>query len=66
MPIAALDLFCGIGGLTHGLQLSGIPVIAGFDIDDSCRYAYEANNASEFVVADVAHLQGRSFGLLPG
>lgn len=31
MPIAALDLFCGIGGLTHGLQLSGIPVIAGFD-----------------------------------
>lgn len=59
MPIAALDLFCGIGGLTHGLQLSGIPVIAGFDIDDSCRYAYEANNASEFVVADVAHLQGQ-------
>lgn len=59
MPIAALDLFCGIGGLTHGLQLSGIPVIAGFDIDDSCRYAYEANNASEFVVADVANLQGQ-------
>ena len=27
MPISAVDLFCGIGGLTHGLQLSGIPAI---------------------------------------
>lgn len=59
MPSVALDLFCGIGGLTHGLQLSGVPVRAGFDIDESCRYAYETNNDSEFVVADVAKLQGR-------
>lgn len=23
MPVAAVDLFCGVGGLTHGLELAG-------------------------------------------
>lgn len=57
MPCAAVDLFCGIGGLTHGLQLSGIQVRAGFDIDMSCQYAYEANNNSQFIGIDVSELQ---------
>jgi len=35
MPISAVDLFCGVGGLTHGLQLSGIPVVAGLDVEHS-------------------------------
>ena len=53
VPCVAVDLFCGIGGLTHGLQISGIQVSAGFDIDQRCRYAYEANNNSVFVEADI-------------
>lgn len=56
MPIAAVDLFCGVGGLTHGLQLAGIPVTAGFDIENSCRYAYEQNNNSLFILRDVTQL----------
>lgn len=40
----AVDLFCGVGGLTHGLIGAGIRVVAGYDLDGSCRYAYEANN----------------------
>ena len=56
MPSAALDLFCGIGGLTHGLELSGIPVLAGFDIDPSCRYAYEKNNHATFIESDVSKI----------
>lgn len=52
--IHAVDLFCGIGGLTHGLARSGVAVKAGFDNDESCRYAYEANNyGSQFVAADI-------------
>ena len=47
--IAAVDLFCGIGGLTHGLQLAGIKVLAGIDIDSSCKYAYEKNNNTIFI-----------------
>ena len=53
MNIAAVDLFCGIGGLTHGLSLSGIPVIAGFDIDESCRFSYESNNNAKFICKDI-------------
>ena len=44
-PIAAVDLFCGAGGLTRGLLDAGIPVVAGYDIEEACKYAYEHNNA---------------------
>lgn len=53
MKVAAVDLFCGVGGLTHGLQISGINVIAGIDIEEKCRYAYEKNNNSKFINADI-------------
>ena len=53
MKIKAVDLFCGIGGLTHGLKLAGIDVVAGFDIDPSCKYAYEENNDAVFAEGDV-------------
>ncbi len=41
----AVDLFCGAGGLTHGLLDAGIQVLAGYDIDEACRYPFEHNNA---------------------
>lgn len=52
-----IDVFCGIGGLTRGLLDAGMKVVAGFDIDGSCRYAYEYNNV-KFVQADVRELTG--------
>lgn len=52
--IRAVDVFCGIGGLTYGLRSAGIDVILGVDIDASCRYAYETNNVgSVFLQADI-------------
>lgn len=52
--IHAVDLFCGIGGLTHGLRLAGVNVTAGLDNDPTCRHAYETNNAgARFRCADV-------------
>ncbi len=57
MTISAVDLFCGAGGLTHGLIDANIKVVAGFDIDKSCCYAYEENNkGAEFFHKDVASL----------
>ena len=57
-PIQAVDLFCGIGGLTHGLRLAGVAVKAGFDIDPTCRHAFETNNdGAEFVCKDVREVQ---------
>ncbi|MDR2643651.1 MAG: DNA cytosine methyltransferase [Planctomycetaceae bacterium] len=56
MP-TVVDLFCGVGGLTHGLHLAGLNVVAGIDVDDSCRYAYEYNNGdARFISADVSAL----------
>ena len=57
MLIQVVDLFCGVGGLTHGLQLAGLDVVAGFDIEESCKYAYEANNNAKFVLSDITKLQ---------
>lgn len=57
--IGAVDLFCGIGGLTYGLRTSGIDVVAGYDLDDSCEYAYEANNGKgTFVCKNVSEVTG--------
>lgn len=52
--IAAVDLFCGVGGLTHGLQLAGIDVRLGIDKDPGCAYPFEANNKASFLEADIA------------
>lgn len=56
--IEAVDLFCGVGGLTHGLEDAGISVRAGFDIDPACQYPYAANNAATFVHKSVSELTG--------
>ena len=49
----AFDLFCSIGGLSYGLQRAGIPVVAGLDIDATCRYAYEENCGAAFIGSDI-------------
>jgi len=42
--IAAVDVFCGAGGLTLGLREAGIKVIRGIDTDESVRDTYTFNN----------------------
>lgn len=57
MKIDAIDLFCGAGGLSYGLQKSGIAVRAGIDLDPACEYAYTANiKKSKFLGKDVREL----------
>lgn len=51
--IVAVDLFCGIGGLTKGLEYSGINVKAGIDVDEECKFAYEENNDAKFIKEDI-------------
>ncbi|TPS20828.1 DNA cytosine methyltransferase [Acinetobacter baumannii] len=56
MQIEAVDLFCGVGGLTAGLIKSGINVKAGYDIAKECEFAYEYNNNAIFIHKDVAEV----------
>lgn len=56
--IVAADIFCGVGGLTHGLIDAGIKVVAGYDIDESCKYAYEYNNeTAQFFSTSVTEIK---------
>ncbi len=56
--VHGVDLFCGVGGLTHGLAKGGIRVIAGVDLDPHCRFPYEKNNKATFVERDISKLTG--------
>lgn len=56
--VSCIDLFCGAGGLTHGLIKAGIQVVAGIDLDSQCRFPYETNNPSIFIERDVQKMSG--------
>ena len=52
--VVAVDLFCGAGGMTHGLVRGGVSVALGVDIDARCRYPIERNNPTRFLASDVS------------
>jgi len=56
VEVKAFDLFCGIGGLTYGLQQAGITVSGGLDMDESCKYAYEHNCRATFLTKDIRNI----------
>ena len=55
--VAAVDLFCGAGGLTHGLEKAGISVKLGVDIDPACEFPYSANNNAAFLRKSIDDLE---------
>lgn len=57
------DLFCGVGGLTHGFVLEKFKVAAGIDFDESCKYAFEKNNKSKFLYKDITELSQKELKL---
>lgn len=64
--IEAVDLFCGLGGLTHGLVRGGVKVVAGIDVDSQCSFAYTSNNDALFVEANVRDLKASDVDALYG
>lgn len=67
MKVGAVDLFCGVGGLTYGMQKAGIEVIAGIDLDSSCKFAYEINNKAKFINKNITEVTGQDIeSLLDG
>lgn len=58
VSLAAVDFFCGAGGMTHGLRQAGIHVLGGIDNDEQCKLTYECNNKpAKFFDYDVAELR---------
>jgi DNA (cytosine-5)-methyltransferase 1 len=57
--IRAVDLFCGVGALTHGMFLEGLNVVAGVDSDASCKFAFEKNNSAKFIHKDISQFSSK-------
>lgn len=55
-PPEVVDLFCGVGALSHGLKLAGCKILAGYDTDEHCKYAFETNNGGKFIKRDVGEM----------
>lgn len=53
-----VDLFCGIGGLSHGFVKEKFKVVAGIDFDKSCNFAYTQNNDAKFLYRDIKDFSG--------
>ena len=51
-----VDLFCGVGALSHGLKLAGCKILAGYDTDERCKFAFEKNNGGVFIKRDVGRM----------
>ena len=64
--LKVIDLFCGIGGLSHGLIKEGLDVVAGIDNDDSCKFGYEYNNRAKFIHKDILQITARDIDRLFG
>lgn len=57
--LAAIDLFCGGGGLSHGFEAAGFDVLAGVDEQDAFRETYERNHRNaRFLEADLHETTG--------
>ena len=63
-PGSVVQLFCGVGGLAHGLRLEGFEIAAGIDVDRRCRYPFEFNNSSKFILCDVDDLTAKDLSKL--
>ena len=59
--IRCVDLFCGVGGLTRGLEDAGINVGLGIDVDPACEYPYKANNNASFLLKSVENVTAADF-----
>ena len=53
---AAVDLFCGAGGLSYGMQQAGMAIAAGIDIDPACRHPFESNVKADYHERDIGKI----------
>lgn len=55
----AIDLFCGAGGLSHGLEQAGFRVALGLDFDKHALATFSANHDGKALLADVREVSGK-------
>ena len=51
--ITAIDIFCGCGGISKGLEMAGIDVLVGLDFFKEAGETYKKNFNHKFVYGDI-------------
>lgn len=59
--LSVLDLFCGCGGMSKGLEEAGLRIVAGLDIWDKAIDSYRQNFSHLSVCDDISRLTPRLF-----
>lgn len=55
VAMKAIDLFCGCGGFSHGIELSGIEVLYGIDIEEKALKTFDTNHSkAEAICYDIS------------
>lgn len=55
----AIDLYCGAGGLSKGLELAGFSVELAIDVDENSKKTYQNNhNTTKFIKNDIQNING--------
>ena len=63
---AVVDVFCGVGGLSHGFYKEGFDVRAGIDVDLTCKYPFETNNGARFVGKSIENVTSKQVNRIFG
>ena len=70
VPYTAIDLFCGAGGLSLGLENAGIHVVLGIEINPVAATTYQNNLTGTVLVNDIKEITGQfildSLDIKPG
>lgn len=64
--LKAIDLFCGAGGISKGLEQAGFEILWGIDHEENTRPTFEANHDCEMTVADIRGVKPPDLGLDTG
>ena len=64
--LSAVDLFCGAGGLSQGLQEAGFEVFWSIDHEEKTKPTYDANHSHEMTVGDIREVDPPDLGLEKG
>ena len=62
----AIDLFCGAGGISQGLDDAGFDILWGLDNDEKTKPTFEANHDCEMTVGDIREMEPPDLGLETG
>jgi len=60
--LTAIDLFCGAGGLSQGLEDAGYNVLWGLDNEQNVKPTYDLNHGCEMTVGDIRETEPPDLG----